>query len=72
MSTVDLSRVRWRKSSRSGHGNNGDCVEVAWSGDAVGVRDSKNPAGPVLVLPAHAWHSFLAALDRGCFDSPSP
>lgn len=29
MSTVDLSRARWRKSSRSNTGNNGNCVEVA-------------------------------------------
>lgn len=42
---TDLSTVRWRKSSRSG-GNNGNCVEVAHTFDAV--RDSKNPAGGVL------------------------
>jgi hypothetical protein len=37
--------VRWRKSSFSG-GNNGDCVEVANTLDAL--RDSKNPDGPPL------------------------
>ena len=34
---------RWRKSSFSG--GDGQCVEVAHAG---AVRDSKNPAGPVL------------------------
>ncbi|MEV0703682.1 DUF397 domain-containing protein [Saccharopolyspora sp. NPDC050389] len=29
MYAVDLIDVRWRKSSRSGGGNNGACVEVA-------------------------------------------
>lgn len=34
---------RWKKSSRSGEDTN--CVELGNSG---GVRDSKNPEGPVL------------------------
>jgi hypothetical protein len=37
--------MSWRKSSFSG-GNGGDCVEVASTLGAL--RDSKNPAGPVL------------------------
>ncbi|MFI7674658.1 DUF397 domain-containing protein [Actinophytocola sp. NPDC049390] len=37
--------MTWRKSSFSGS-NGGDCVEVANTLKAV--RDSKNPAGPVL------------------------
>lgn len=36
-------RKTWRKSSRSGSTSN--CVELANTGE---VRDSKNPAGPVL------------------------
>jgi hypothetical protein len=31
MSSVDLSRLAWRKSSRSGQGSNGACVEVAFA-----------------------------------------
>jgi hypothetical protein len=42
--TPDLSGAVWRKSSRSG-GNNGACVELANLG---AIRDSKNPAGPML------------------------
>jgi hypothetical protein len=37
--------TRWRKSSRSGS-EGGNCVELAHT--MVAVRDSKNPAGPVL------------------------
>ncbi|MEU6034035.1 DUF397 domain-containing protein [Actinomadura sp. NPDC047616] len=50
---VELAGLAWRKSSRSGS-NGGDCVELADAGgavaDAVAVRDSKDPDGPVLLL----------------------
>ena len=58
-STVDLSGARWRKSSRSGPGTNDACVEVAFAGSAVAVRDSKNPAAAPLVFPALTWSAFL-------------
>ncbi|MFC9944305.1 DUF397 domain-containing protein [Streptomyces pratensis] len=52
----------WRKSSYSGN-TGGDCVEVADGCPAsVPVRDSKNPAGPVLVLGAGAWQAFVDGL----------
>jgi hypothetical protein len=54
----------WRKSSYSG-GNNGNCVEVALTADETGVRDSKNPAGPVVRADLHA---LLAAVKHGEFD----
>jgi hypothetical protein len=47
----------WRKSSYSGSGNT-DCVEVAVGVGAVGVRDSKNAAGPRLQFPVTAWRGF--------------
>jgi hypothetical protein len=43
----DLDGAIWRKSSYSG-GNGGECVELAFTKHATGVRDSKNPTGPVL------------------------
>ncbi|MBF9128646.1 DUF397 domain-containing protein [Plantactinospora sp. S1510] len=56
---MDLSGASWRKSSRSG-GNGGACVEVADNlSDVVGVRDSKDPGGPVLTFDTPAWRSFV-------------
>ncbi|MCL6737097.1 DUF397 domain-containing protein [Streptomyces neyagawaensis] len=60
----DLRTVTWRKSSYSG-GTSAECVEV--SDDLPGivpVRDSKNPAGGVLLLGAAAWSAFVAAAGR--------
>jgi hypothetical protein len=62
MSIVDLSGVAWRKSTRSGQGDNGNCVEVGFAGPAVAVRDSKSPAAGALVLPAAGWADFVAPL----------
>nr|WP_229905153.1 DUF397 domain-containing protein [Lentzea cavernae] len=59
MSTVDFFGAVWRKSSRSGGGNNGSCVEVAFSGQAVGVRDSKSPDSGTLVFSSVQWAFFL-------------
>jgi hypothetical protein len=63
MSTVDLSGMRWRKSSFSGGtgGGNDDCVEVAVTDTATALRDSKNTTGPALVLPSAAWTALLTA-----------
>jgi len=42
VSTVDLSRLAWRKSSRSGQdGSNGNCVEVAFA-DAEWRKSSRS------------------------------
>ncbi|WP_431987754.1 DUF397 domain-containing protein [Streptomyces parvulus] len=53
----------WRASSYSGP-NGGDCVEVAdgCPAGAVPVRDSKNPAGPVVTVGGKAWQSFVDGL----------
>ena len=47
----------WRKSSYSAA--SGDCVEVSWPVQGVGVRDSKQVASPELTFPVPAWHDFL-------------
>ena len=64
MNTTDLSSVTWRKSSHS----NADysCVEVAdlHNGHRA-IRDSKNPTGPEIHLPAPAWSAFIAAVQPG-------
>ncbi|MET8567005.1 DUF397 domain-containing protein [Streptomyces sp. NPDC004783] len=53
-----LGPLTWRKSSYSGD-QGGNCVEVAELPAAVAVRDSKDPAGPVLTLAPAAFSSFL-------------
>jgi hypothetical protein len=62
----DLSDLRWKKSSRSGAGNN--CVEVATLNDGRVVRDSNNPTGPALRLTAAQWTAFTAGVRAGEFD----
>ncbi|GGR71202.1 hypothetical protein GCM10010169_13710 [Micromonospora fulviviridis] len=52
----------WRKSSHSG--DEGACVEMALLPEEVAVRDSKDPAGPVLVFPPAAWAAFTHAPPR--------
>ena len=61
MTARDLHHAVWRKSSRSG-ANDSNCVEVAELAGAVGVRDSKDPAGPVLRFSPYAWTSFINGL----------
>lgn len=57
---------RWRKSDACGLSSN--CVEVAVRADGVGVRDSKDPDGPVLEFTAAEWAAFLAGVRDGQFD----
>ncbi|MGK8553763.1 DUF397 domain-containing protein [Nocardia gipuzkoensis] len=64
---ADLSGARWFKSSHSSGGN--DCVEVAHLDEGmVGVRDSKNPAGPALVFTPGEWDAFTAGVAAGEFN----
>ncbi|MEK2488886.1 DUF397 domain-containing protein [Kitasatospora purpeofusca] len=58
------ARAVWRKSSCSN--GRGGCVEVDESRPGA-VRDSEDPHGPALVLPAEAWQSFVRAVRSGEF-----
>ncbi|PJN42351.1 DUF397 domain-containing protein [Streptomyces sp. CB02959] len=53
----------WRKSSHSSD-QGGACLEVSASHTTIHIRDSKNPDGPVLTLPAGAWGAFVADVVR--------
>lgn len=53
----------WYKSSYS-TGNGGECVELATAADGIRVRDSKDPAGPVLTVTAEAWAGFVGLAAR--------
>ncbi|MET8281041.1 DUF397 domain-containing protein [Micromonospora sp. NPDC005174] len=56
---MDMTGAQWRKSTRSS-GNGGDCVEVADNlPGVVGVRDSKDQAGPALSFSSAAWRAFI-------------
>lgn len=61
---ANLAQRVWRKSRRSGD-TGGNCVEVAAFSNRVAIRDSKNPAGPILVFAPDAWRSFLGSIRRG-------
>ncbi|PKK12201.1 DUF397 domain-containing protein [Thermomonospora sp. CIF 1] len=60
----DLSRVTWRKSSKSTTTGN-ECVELAAFGDVVAVRDSKNPDGARLVLRSAGFRRLVEDVRRG-------
>ncbi|WP_037906515.1 DUF397 domain-containing protein [Actinacidiphila yeochonensis] len=60
MNKADLTTVAWRKSSYSGDA--GNCVEIAATGEAVAIRDSKDPQGSALQFTPAAFADFLAAV----------
>lgn len=65
---MDISRMKWRKSSYSGN-NGGACVEVCTSDPAaIAVRDSKNPDGPRLAFSPEDWRAFTASVKAGRLD----
>ncbi|WP_326549972.1 DUF397 domain-containing protein [Micromonospora sp. NBC_01813] len=69
--TPDQTGAQWRKSSRSGAGNN--CVEVATNlltpTGRVLVRDSKNPTTAVLSISPDDWQAFVRSASCGHFTS---
>ncbi|NEA25819.1 DUF397 domain-containing protein [Actinomadura bangladeshensis] len=56
------AEAEWRISSHSGSGND-TCVEVALNiPGVVGVRDSVDPEGPVLVVSRSAWRALTSRI----------
>ncbi|WP_443060773.1 DUF397 domain-containing protein [Streptomyces sp. NBC_00448] len=66
-STEAALEQAWRKSSYS-NDSGGACVEVAPLAHAVGVRDSKDKAGPALVVTPVEWASFVDLVCSGAVD----
>jgi hypothetical protein len=64
---VNLENAKWRKSNRSGPYSD-NCVEVAFVDDAIAVRDSKDPKGPVLLFTQGEWDAFVGGARDGEFD----
>jgi hypothetical protein len=61
----DLTAAEWRKSSRSGSGN--DCVELVVARIGAAVRDSKSPETGHLAFGGTGWSSFLGDVKTGRF-----
>jgi Domain of unknown function (DUF397) len=57
----------WRKSTKSSHGG---CVEVRFVAGSVQLRNSRDPAGPILVFTTNEWDAFLAGAQEREFDLP--
>ncbi len=61
-----LASAPWRKSSYSNSANG--CVEAGHLTGLVGIRDSKDPHGPVQLYTARQWTRFIAAIRTGELD----
>jgi uncharacterized protein DUF397 len=55
----------WRTSTRSQDTN---CVEVAYRGGEVLVRDTKNREAALVSVTPEGWRSFVAGIKAGEFD----
>ena len=65
---MDLRNAPWRKSTRSGDSG---CVEVAFVGGQVAVRDSKERNGKVLLFTLIEWEVFISSVRDGEFELPN-
>jgi hypothetical protein len=55
-------RSPWRKSTYSN--GSSSCIETTTRPGAVSIRDSKDPAGPQLAVPANCWLAFTRRLQN--------
>jgi len=60
----DLSRAQWRGSGEQGR------IQIAFVDNLIGMRDSRQPDGPVLVFTEAEWDAFVAGAKDGEFDLP--
>lgn len=69
VSAARLPAAAWRKSSRSGAA--GNCVELTWLAGQAAVRNSRDPRGPVLVMPCARLVAFVAGTKAELSTSPA-
>ena len=67
MTVSDLTGAQWRKSSRSGAGN--DCVELVVARIGAAVRDSKNPDAGHVSFETTGWDVFMGVVKEGRLDN---
>jgi hypothetical protein len=64
----DRATAQWFKSTRS-NGGGGNCVEACRLADGgMAIRDSKDPAGPILFFTPDEWKAFIGGAKDGEFD----
>lgn len=61
----DLSRAVWQRADGDPEE---EAVEVAFVDDLIGMRNSADPDGPVLVFTQAEWDAFVAGAQDGEFD----
>ncbi|MCU7728783.1 DUF397 domain-containing protein [Actinoplanes sp. KI2] len=57
--------TEWRKSTFC---STGACVEVAFDGDSVAVRDGKNPKREAIRVTRAQWNDFVRGVQAHEFD----
>ena len=68
LSAAERSGLTWVKAQYSTA--HGQCVEVAsTSTGGTVMRDSKDPAGPILIYPTEEFRAFLEGARNGEFDN---
>ncbi len=58
---VEADKIVWRKATRS-TSTGGECVELAAMPEGAGVRDSKDPYGPKILVSREDFRCFADAL----------
>lgn len=67
LNEAERRNLAWRKAQCSTA--HGQCVEIASMAGKIAIRDSKDPAGPVLVYTHAEFGAFLEGARNGEFDS---
>jgi hypothetical protein len=64
----DLSRAVWQRAEGDAFDASEGAVEIAFVDDLIGMRNSADPDGPVLVFTRAEWDAFVGGVQDGEFD----